>query len=65
MLVGKCVLSLAAFSGYTCISMTAWLGGSHSTQRTTVFDTIAAIRHHNQVDVEKGVFKLEHVVSKG
>lgn len=38
---------------------------SHSTQRTTVFDTIAAIRHHNQVDLEKGVFKLEHVVSKG
>lgn len=38
---------------------------SFSIQRKTVFNSIAVIRHHDQGALQKGVFKLEHVVSKG
>lgn len=38
---------------------------SHSIQRKTVFDSIAVIGHHDRGDLQKGVFKLERVVSKG
>lgn len=53
---------------WLCLAIYDYLGRgllSHSIQRKMVLAIIAMIRRHDQGDLQKGVFKLEHVISKG